>query len=643
MKKKRFLLTSFLLLGAGVTLGLAACNRPAVTPEREPREISHQENMFNTLLDTRNLDASLDVNIKYRDYEFQIGGTAYVTLDTIEDIKADMTLTLDMPKEKSFKEQEVKATYLNSTFFLSISDRNLKLHTDNVNDILELFTSEATEEEAEETSSPMTLKTTHLADLLKNIEKMDAKVNGNEIQYTIKTWDDYPEVHMTSDLNYKITSMSMENVVAGDFTFSFDFRTNVLDIDDDRVTSPETAEKPYIDVSNYLGAFRDIKKIVNDKHVALAYTLDCTRYGDPVASTEGRLSFDIDNFIVQLAGDVTIGDYVAPYDARYIGDDEAVYLNFDDTFKLSYTNQGLGDLWKILDDKEVFPVSIFDLIWGASGKVYPILDIIGDGTYLDLLDYFDGVTLTDHSVSMTIDNTVWGGSDDFDLTINFDDDHITNIIFDNLDINDYKVNVEFTLTEYKEITPLDKENYSSLDGLDKVLKHAMPMVNNKQVALGLDIDVKSPEEKTIAVNGTAQLDLNNFSVQSIINVKDFGDNDHNLILSTYREANTTNDYLCVGYTYRDSSTNTSLRAKTSYDSIMSVVKAVTGIMSRTSGEETPEVEAAVPVVVDATATTISKVLDGDYLAILKDKAIKEFSIADGKYTIVLDKTAIGLD
>ena len=119
MRKRRFLFSTLFLAGAAVALGLSACNRP--TPENnsnpDTQEKSHQELMFNTLLDTRNLDADLDVNIIYRDYEFDISGKAYVTLDTISDIKANLDLTVNMPHEESFKEQTLKATYLNSTFY----------------------------------------------------------------------------------------------------------------------------------------------------------------------------------------------------------------------------------------------------------------------------------------------------------------------------------------------------------------------------------------------------------------------------------------------------------------------------------------------------------------------------------------------
>ena len=644
MKKRRLLFSTFLIAGAAALFGLASCNRPSLTPVKnntdEEKEKTHQEQLFNNLLSIRNLDATLDVDIKYLEHEFKIAGSAYVTLDTIDDIKADMNLTLDMPSEDSFKTQTIKATYINSTFYASITNRNLKLHTDNINDILELFTKEEVEEEEKE-STPTTLKTTHIADLLKNIGDMTAEVNGNEISYVIKTFEDYPDLHLTSDTNYKLTSLSMSNIEAGDFTFSFRILTNVLESDDDRVSIPETEENKYIDVSKYLGAFRDIKDIVNNKNVALSYELDCTRYDEPVASTEGILSFDIDNFIVQLAGDVHIGTYTSAYDARYIGDDETIYLNFDDTFKLSYTNKGLGDLWTILDDKEVFPVSIFDLLWGASGKVYPVLDIIGDGNYLDLLDYFEAIDISDDFVSLRVDNTVWGGEGTFDLRVNFDENHITSIVFDNLDINDYKVNATLEIVEYKGIKDIKKDEYSSLDGLDQILKNTMPIYNSKQVGFGLSVNVKDKENKTLSLSGSAQLDLNNFNIQSLLTLNDFSNSNHNLILSTYSEE--AKNYLCVGYTYQDTSTNTTLRAKTSYDSVMSVFQCVTGIMSRTSGEEDPELGVAVPVVVEESATTLSKVMGGDYVSILEDKAIKEFKIDKGNWYITLSKESLGLE
>ena len=110
MKKRKLLFSTFLIAGAAALFGLASCNRPSLTPDNNNqavKEKSHQEMMFNTLLATRNLDATLDVDIKYLEHEFKIQGDAYVTLDTIDDIKADMDLTLDMPSEDSFKTQTI--------------------------------------------------------------------------------------------------------------------------------------------------------------------------------------------------------------------------------------------------------------------------------------------------------------------------------------------------------------------------------------------------------------------------------------------------------------------------------------------------------------------------------------------------------
>ena len=270
-KRKKFLFSGLLLLGAGLFV-LSACNRPSPTVISS-EEQSHQEIMFNQLVEVRNLDATIDVEIDNGDNKFAINGTAYVTLESLDDIKADMTLSVDLDVDVF----DVKATYLDGTAYLAVNDKKVKLDTDDINEITELFNNEVDKDNDEE-SLPTNLRNTGIAELIGNVGKMKWEDKGEYYLYTCETMDDNPPLIITSDLDHNVTSFSMTHLIMGDFVLDFKIDTTVLDIDEERVHSPESEDNPYINMNSYFGVFKQVKKIFDAEQFNLNYLLELRHY-----------------------------------------------------------------------------------------------------------------------------------------------------------------------------------------------------------------------------------------------------------------------------------------------------------------------------------------------------------------------------
>ncbi len=671
MKRKKSLLFCGLGLGFMTMMALGACDsgRPAVEPIPVD-ELTTQEIFIDSLINIRNFDADLDISVKYDEDDYSVKGYLKANMNNLEDIKFSADLTVDLDVDKF----QVNATYIDETVFLSINEKRLKMYTDDLGDIINVFTSEIEgddEEEEEKEKTINSLTSLRLKEIVANIGDMTATKTDSGYTFVTKTAKDYPDIVFTSNNDYKLTSMSMTGIKFNDFTISFNLATRILEDRSDRITSPETAETPYINVTNYMGTMKQIKKLISKPVFGLQYDLGLTHENVYMGKTTGFASVDLKNYEANIDGTIYIDDpatevkddYHTDYNAQYF--DENIYLNYGGLYTLSYSNKGLADLFDVLGDEDVFGVSIFDLLWGATGKVYPILDALQDGTYKDLYQYIQKATLNDSYFELVIDNKIAGGEDNGTLRANIDKDKgITSLEIINLDINGYVVDGSLALGEYKDFEKVSTDGYDSLDGLDGLLKGLGKIYKSTSLGLEVNANVTNKDEQTLKAKVTAQASLRGATVEQTVidlmnykaldlsakaEVTDFGNNKHELILETYQDKSNAEkpvDYLCVSYNATEEASK-ALRAKATYSSIGDIYNLVMEYLNQDTGSGEAEEESGLPIIGGAPINTIEKVLNGDAFAILRDEIIKSINVEhkgekNDVYQLVIDKDALNL-
>ena len=698
MRKKLKLFIASLVFGGFATIGITACGvMPTPVSIDEPDE-TQQDEMINTLFDTKYLDATLDVNVKYqkKDQEtpdhYHLYGDMLVDIASLDNIMADASLHLDMNDPAKTDEKHrlpiinLDLTYLDSMAYVSVNERNLKMKTDDFGEVLEIIMGEDNgEEEQEVESSINNLSNSGVAELINNLAHMSYEDKGTYYEFVSKTTENQPDLVVTTDTNFKIESLSITGIKYNDFTIDVNMATKVLESLETPIVSPETATKKFIDVSTYFGAFKKLRKILDDERFSMNYLLELRHYEPATPEdkvylgyTRGDLSMDLKKTIVDLRGSTiaindptTEGhdDYKTTYQAQYF--DENIYLQYNLNqkdasgnpmdYKLSYSNAGLADMWDLLGDESVLGINIFDLIFGASDKEYPIIDIITDGLYRNITEYTQ-INFTEEYIELDIDNYLLGGKNHGSIKIyidEYDEDAgrpgIKSITIKDLDINSYIVDGELDFKDYVTIQKVNAVEFHPLDNLDKLIRSGASYYRSNKYALGLDVNVTNPDGETLSINGKAKLRLKDADGNAVleggtdIKVVDFANHLHTLKAESKKESTVNNVY--VNYIYQgdlDDPTSASapLKAKASYDSIYNVYK---DIMAAISGDSEDEGDSnplgmIAPYIEGATKDTLDKVMAGDYFAILRDETIKSIEVINGNYKIVIDGPALlGLD
>ena len=447
-------------------------------------EETEQDVMVNTLFETKYLDADLDINVKYQKEEgfdnYHLYGDMLIDIASLDSIAAEASLHLDMNDPAKTDEKHrlpiinLDLTYVNDYAYVSVNERNLKMKTDDFGEVLSIIMGEDTEEEPVEGEaqevSINNISNTGIAEIINNIANMTYEDKGDYYQYVSKTRADQPDLIIKTDTSFRLKSIEIAGIRYNDFTIDVLLNTNVLDELPHEIVPPS---KDYIDVATYFGAFRKLRSILDDEQFSMDYTLELRHYEPDtydqkiyLGYTQGAVSMDLNKTVVDIRGDrivvndpatETHDDYETTYHAQYFN--ENIYLQYNLKnqkdgagkpldYKLSYSNAGLADLWDLLGDESVLGINFFDLIFGASDKEYPIIDIITDGVYQNITEYTQ-INFTDKYIELAVDNYLLGGKGNGSIKIYVDDydpeagkPGITKITIEDLDINSYIVDGE---------------------------------------------------------------------------------------------------------------------------------------------------------------------------------------------------------
>lgn len=680
LKKLR---SSFLFLAfSGLVLSgcAVAPNEADSGPDLQPLPSNEQEKFINKIVETKYLSAALDVNIAYKgeDMEkadnYNVTGNALLDIQNLDNVGADVDLTLDMNNTPSegLPLINVDFVYKESTVYLDVNGRAVKLETDDFGELIELVL--GSDSDPTPTSEQTNITNSGIKEIVSNIANMVVTNEGDHYKYVAQTTGDQPELVLTSDLDYNITSLAIAGIKYQDFTIDVRVNTEVKTSIDNPIVSPETAGHPYINLTNYFGTLRKFRAILDDEEFGMDYELALTHYEPKtpdqriyLGDTTGHMDMDLASSTVDLAGAINISDirtddhlaYTTNYHAQYL--DKSIYLDYllsdDSHYMLTFSNQGLQDMWELMGDEEVFGINLFDLLFGTSDKEYPIIDILTDATYRYLAKYGE-INLAQDYIEVEVDNTLFGGLGYGSIKIVLNDDRsISHVSITSLDINSYIVDGFLAFKDYKSITPVTPSNFHSLDGLDSLIRDGAAYFRSNKYNLGLDLDITDTlNSKAFSLDGTAQVNIHQKSVDDPT-VKTGYDANANLVVNDFNnhlhtfELNATPEEQDVyaKYTFKEIATSTDdpieLKLRASRTSISSLFDELTGYEEDDQGEGQVDIMTMIaPYIVGATKDTLHRILkEGDYFAVLRDETIKSITMVNDVYTIVLDKSCFGFE
>lgn len=688
MKKLKTRIAMLFLALGGITIsGCAVMPSEAEEPDLAPLEDRDQDRLVDKIFETKYLKTNIDVNVAYQGEDMEIPdnyhvfGDATLDIEDLNKVAADVSLTLDMndTPEGDLPKINFDFTYFENVAYLEINNRAVKLATDDFSELLDLVLGSGSDsDESTDPKEKTNITTSGIKDIVANIANMTVTNEGDHYKYVSKTTGDQPDLVITSDFEYNITSLAIAGIKYNDFTITVDIQIEVLSSLTNPITCPESAGHPYINLNTYFGTLRELRTILDDERFGMKYQLALTHYEPDTPNTKvylgdttGHLDMDLANSVVDLSATLNVSDivtddhkaYTTGYHGQYL--DESIYIDYflsnDRHVKLAYSNQGLSDMWELLGDNDVWGgTNIFDLIFGASDKEYPIIDILTDATYRNITKY-GSINLDDNYIEVDVDNYLLGGKGHGSLKINLKEDgSIKNVTITSLDINSYIVDGILSFEDYQAITPVTKDDYHILDGLDDLIRDGSAYFQSNKYNVGLDLDIQDTDtgHHFTIDSGEAQVNIHQKSGLSAnektgydgyadITINDFDSHIHHLEINANPEGGETNVYAKYGYKASPSSEEVELKLKASRDTISSIFDQITGYEENPEGEGESEgsidiMKTIAPYIAGATKDTLYRILkQGDYFAVLRDELINSISTTGDLYTIVLAKESFG--
>ena len=490
----------------------------------DKKETSDQELLIAKLTTFGNMEANVNLDITYQDYQINIQGDAFVSLESLLSPKVNANLKLIA---LDYIESDISATYINDTIYLSIDDRNVKLATSDISAIIDLFNNES------EVTLPNAFSNIDANSLLVNLGKMTAEKEKDEIIYTCNLIDNLPPVTFKSDLDHNLTGIEMKNVTFGDAVISLEATTNILGFGKNKVAIPESSDNPYIDASNYFGIIKQVKDYISNPQFDIAYNVDIKKDNNDFISTSGEAYLDLNNDIkFNIEGNLYNEDksLSSPYVIGYLN--QYGYLSYQDDIKLKY------DIGHFEDLKSSFSSLISnELISNLLGEFddisIPLIDIIKTKDYRLIYEkYNKDIEIKDDYISLSFNNTLLNENNDNDIKIklSIDEEGIKHIYIDELSFDSYSLNLVLEVKPLETYPEIDLSQYNDLSNVDILINQINELLTKQKIAGNVSLKINDLE-----ITGFVQADIKNNDYILDIEIKD-NDNVH-LVKLDHDESN----------------------------------------------------------------------------------------------------------
>ena len=482
-----------------------------VTEEEEEEEVyvrqmSDTERFINSLTAFGNMEGNLNATVTKGDYTLTLKGDVFVSMESMDDIKVNADLTLNALN----RDFNIKATYLDGTVYTTLEGNNLKLNTSSLGEITSMFSTMESSIEL-----PEAFKNIDTNQLITNLSAMSAEKSDDHITYTCNLLEGIPPIIFTSDLEYKMTSVSISNCEIEGFKIDVNATTKILGKGHNKVVSPETEENTYTDITSYFGTIKQIKSLIDAKEAGINYGLTLSKSGNNIISTTGTANVSLANGLeLDVNGKLYNGDKSksVTYGAGYQGNN--AYLNFNDLIKVYYDVNHFEDLTSsitaLLNNED-----IAKLLANLESVELPIVKMINNKDYNGLLDQYKGIYLSKDQIKVTLSNSIFSDNNsNFDVVVNLDENGIKDINIVNLRYNDYALTLSLELKEYKK-NNVDLSTYDNVSNVDKVIDQINNLISSKKFNLNIT-DISYGD---YSISGTVQADIVNHTYQADVNIQ----------------------------------------------------------------------------------------------------------------------------
>ena len=476
------------------------------------RQMSDTEKFINELTVFGNMEGYLDATITKDEYTININGNVFVSMETMEDIQVDANLNV-RALNRNFN---IKATYINETIYTTIEGNNLKLQTSDINDIVDLFSIADSSLEL-----PDAFKNIDPNALITNISAMTAEVGSDKITYTCNLIEGIPPIIFTSDLNYKMTGLSLSNVDIDGFKINVTASTNILGKGNNRVVVPETNTNQYTNITSYFGVIKQIKNLINDKQSNIDYSINLSKGNDVVLDASGEASINLkDGLDIVLSGTVNqIKDKTTPYTYLVGYQNEKAFINFNDSLKMSFEPENQDKFEEALDsatEKDAFKA----MMEGLENIDLPLIKMINNKDFAGLLANYKTISLNGNQAVITLSNGMFnkGNTSDFVITINYDNDGISSLKVTNLKFKGYTLSLSLTLKEFA-ATEVDLSTYDSVSNVDLLLNYVFNTVGKKDFNMNGHINanlIDVFDVANISLSARVHIDENNKTLGVVV-------------------------------------------------------------------------------------------------------------------------------
>lgn len=617
------------------------------------RELSDTEKFIKEISGFGNLKGNLNLTVSKDNFNLALKGDVFVSMETMDDVQVQASLNIDTLGHT----YHVEGAYLNDTIYATIEGNNVKLNTSSLSDITTLFSSVSTPVEL-----PDAFKDIDPDQLLSNLSKMTSEKGENSITYTCKLIDGIPDIIFVTDLNYKLTSLSLTGFDFEGYNINANASIDILGKGHNEIHVDETK---YIDLTNDINTMKNglasqISTLVNNKEIGISsYNIEVLKRKSEIIDEEevisnelvfnmdGRADISLTNLKDISKCNVNLSGHMSNTNVRKELDsnvdiklyDGSVYFDYNNQLKLKYAVSDIKDLIEIINTKiknnSTSDISaVLDKVFPANSDTTsaPLVNIIKNKNYTDILNYYRSTTIdpVTHNLTVNLDASLIGNTGaTISLSLATGNKGIESVSVNGIYALGYILNINLELDNYKSFSMTNDEmnTYTNLGYINNVFDEVTNLIHKDQFALTLNGNVNLGKGE-LAITGNSYVSLsetNDFGVADLNITK--GNKTHNIRLDVNRnkvakdateeekaDALRTSDVL---FSYNNK-LNGSLNLKSLTETFDLVKKLasdgnplldkIKGLLSR-----------------DSTQSTLTKVMNGEVEAILYDNFLNNIT------------------
>ncbi len=616
---------STILISRGVEKAQYESNFSSDAPESEANipvapVLSDNDKFINSLSSMGNLEGNLQCVISTSDYVFNISSYIAVGMEDLNNISAKANLSLKYDDVNL----DIGVTYIDETIFLDLFDQKIKLQTSKFSDLLDVFSSFDIP-----LTLPEELTNINLDNLMGNLATMEVNKKNNHLFYDFYLFNDCSPIVFESDLDYNLCGLSLNNFSFAGVSINAIASVIVLGEGNNKVVSPESDTIKYVDGSQYFGLAKTIKSIFEKEQLGIAYEVSATNEDD-ILSVNGNIDFSFVNNNIKAAiiGDFGINGYTKDYEVSYLND--AIYVNLNNTFKVGYTVNGINDLITIIKG-HLLEEPFISLVSSAQNISLPVVELIKQEKYKEVISYFDSISFTDTSIKLTLDGNAFGTDSLVSISIEKQDDEFKKIVISDLSIMGYSINVSLTLCDYIEIKDVNSDEYSMIDTINNTFDDIFNLVQQTKFGANIYGSIGG-----ITFGGSTQFDLDTKSGCGTISIDDPEGRTHNVIIDITGPENDEFNAEMV-FDYFDANNN-HMKGIVSIASLNELINVVMDILNSGEIRWSQYVDKINETIL---SETINRVKNGEYEALLIDNIINSFVIDESGITVEVNGNLIG--